>query len=94
MTSKRNKTAWTQEDIGMNNTQLYLIIGIPTMTVILAWLSNRSDINRVNDKLDRLAETLRAEMTALRTDHHKDNMALMGYMVPLHERMAKLESHN
>ena len=62
----------------MNNTQLYLSIGVPTLTVILAWLSNRSDINRLNDKVDRMAETLRTEMTAIRSDHHKDNMALMG----------------
>ena len=78
----------------MNNTQLYLSIGVPTLTVILAWLSNRSDISRLNDKVARLAETLRAEMSAIRGDHHKDNMALMGYMVPLHERMAKLEPRN
>jgi hypothetical protein len=89
----------------MNNTQLYLSIGIPTLTVILAWLSNRSDLNRLNDKVDRLGDTLhgkidrqgeslRAELAALRIDHHKDNVALMGYMVPLHERMAKLESRS
>ncbi len=77
----------------MNNTQLYLSIGVPTLTVILAWLSNRSDLNRLNDKVDRLSEALHAEMTAIRSDHHKDNVALMGYMVPLHERMARLESH-
>ena len=89
----------------MNNMQLYLSIGIPTLSVILAWLSNRSDINRLNDKVDRLGESLnakmdnqatslRAELIALRNDHHKDNLTLMGYMVPLHERMAKLESRN
>ena len=90
----------------MNNTQLYLSIGIPTLTVILAWLSNRSDLNRLNDKVDRLAESvraetasvrselrgemasLRAELVAIRNDHHRDNTALMGYMVPLRERMA------
>jgi hypothetical protein len=84
----------------MNNTQLYLTIGIPTITVILAWLSSRADnhrlndkVDRLNDKVDRLAESLRGEMTALRNDHHKDNMTMMGYMVPLHERMAKLETH-
>jgi len=38
----------------MNNIQVYLSIGIPTLTVILAWLSNRSDNNRLNDKIDRL----------------------------------------
>ena len=89
----------------MNNMQLYLTIGIPTLTVILAWVSNRADNNRTNDKIDRLGEnlnakidnqgaSLRAELTAIRNDHHKDNLALMGYMVPLHERMAKLESRN
>ena len=78
----------------MNNIQVYLSIGIPTLTVILAWLSNRSDNNRLNDKIDRLGESLRTEMISLRNDHHKDNLALMGYMVPLHERMAKLESRN
>ena len=66
----------------MNNTQLYLSIGIPTLTVILAWLANRSDLNRLSDKVDRNAETLRAEMTAMRNDHHKDLVSLMGYMVP------------
>ncbi len=83
----------------MSNIQLYLTIGVPSLvaliswiTVILAWLSNRSDINRLNDKVDHLGETLRAEMVAMRNDHHKDNMALMGLMVPLHERMARVES--
>ena len=69
----------------MNNTQLYLSIGIPTLTVILAWLSNRFDINRLNDKVDRLVETLRAEINALRREIHSD-------MVPLHERMAIIET--
>ena len=96
----------------MNNIQLYLSIGIPTLTVILAWLSNRSDINRLNDKMDRMGESLntkmdnqgsslraemsslRSEMISLRNDHHKDNLTLMSYMVPLHERMAKLESQS
>ena len=53
-------------------------------------LQSLATINRLNDKLNRLTEILRAEMTALRNDHHKDNLALMGYMVPLHGRMAKL----
>jgi hypothetical protein len=107
----------------MNNIQLYLTIGIPTITVVLAWLSSRSDNNRTNDKIDRQGESLhtkmdrlgenlnakmdsqgtslraemsslRAEMVALRNDHHKDNLALMAHMIPLHERMAKLESQN
>jgi hypothetical protein len=92
----------------MNNIQLYLTIGIPSfvaliswVTVILAWLSNRTEMNRMGDKFDRLnekvdslADSLRAEMVLLRNDHHKDNLALMGLMIPLHERMARLESSN
>ena len=35
---------------------------------------------------------LRAEFAAMRSDHHKDFVPLMSYMVPWHERMAKLES--
>jgi hypothetical protein len=87
----------------MNNTQLYLSIGIPTLTVLLAWLSNRSDINRLNDKVDAMdrrlygriddmTQRLSARIDASVEANHKDNLSLMGYMVPLHERMAKLET--
>lgn len=86
----------------MNNTQLYLSIGLPTATglitlivVILAWLSSRSDISdlraemngrldRVEAKIDKTANELRVEMNGLRREIHQD-------MIPLHERMAKLE---
>jgi hypothetical protein len=69
----------------MNNSQLYLIIGVPTLTVILAWLSNRSDINRLNDKMDKLGDALRAEMIAFRREVHAD-------LVMLHERVVKVET--
>ena len=78
----------------MNNIQLYLSIGIPTLTVILAWLSNRSDLNRLNDKVDAMNERLSGRIDAAIDAHHKDNLALMGYMIPLHERMAKLEQRD
>ena len=94
----------------MNNIQLYLTIGIPTFTVILAWLAGHAELNRSVDRIDRSMDALRSEMSSmraelvsLRNDHHaefvairnefhKDNMTLLGYMVPLHERMAKLEN--
>jgi hypothetical protein len=69
----------------MNNTQLYLSIGVPTLTVILAWLSSRSDMNRLNDKVDKLGESLRAEMIAFRREIHQDLMML-------HERVVKVET--
>lgn len=87
----------------MNNTQLYLAIGLPMLTVILTWLASRAELNRNVDRIDRTLESMRneitrenaslhAELVAIREDHHRDFVALMGYMVPLHERMAKIES--
>jgi hypothetical protein len=74
----------------MNNTQLYLSIGLPMLTIILTWLASRTELNRQIDRIDRSLETLRNELISIRNDHHKDLVSLMGYMVPLHERMAKL----
>jgi hypothetical protein len=78
----------------MNNTQLYLAIGLPMLTIILTWLASRTELNRQVDRIDRSMDALRTELVAIRNDHHKDLVTLMGYMVPLHERMAKIESQN
>ena len=64
----------------MNNSQLYLAIGVPSILVILAWISNQVTVNRLADKIDRMSE-----------NQHKDALMLQGYMIPLHERMAKIE---
>ena len=42
----------------MSNQQLYLSIGIPSLLVVLAWLSNRSDIA----ELRRDVRDMRSEM--------------------------------
>ncbi len=91
----------------MNNTQLYLSIGIPTLTVILAWLSNGSDINRLNDKVYRLGDSLRAEMTTFRREKHESMLdfrresheAMIGFrravhedLLMLHERVVRVET--
>jgi hypothetical protein len=85
----------------MNNTQLYLTIGIPSfvaliswITVVLAWLSNRSDMNRLADRLDSKIDRLDGKLDRLAEQQHKDAMMLQSYMIPLHERMAKLEHSN
>ncbi len=76
----------------MNNTQLYLAIGLPTLasictlfTVIIGILLSRADHNRLSDKLDKLGEALRAEMITFRREMHQ-------YMVLLHERIVKVET--
>ena len=78
----------------MNNIQLYLSIGVPTFAVLLAWLSNRSDLNRLADRLDGKIERLDAKLDKLTEQQHKDAMMLQSYMIPLHERMARLEHSN
>jgi hypothetical protein len=88
------KTLNGKERRQMNNTQLYLSIGLPMLTIILTWLASRTELNRQIDRIDRSIETLRTELVAIRNDHHKDLVSLMGYMVPLHERMAKIEAQN
>jgi peptidoglycan hydrolase CwlO-like protein len=94
----------------MNNTQLYLTIGVPSfvaliswITVILAWLSNKADIRdsetRLSSKIDKVesniehkiekvdgrVDTLRGEMNGLRKEIYEA-------LIPLHERMARLEA--
>ncbi len=91
----------------MNNSQLYLSIGIPSVlailswvTIVLAWLSNRTDINRLGD-------TLRAEMLSLRHDISAHMLAcrreiaaetiafrkeVHGDLIMLHERVVKVET--
>jgi hypothetical protein len=80
----------------MNNMQLYLSIGIPTLTVILAWLSNRSDINRLNDKVDKLGDSLRNEMLSFRREVAAEMIAFRrevhGDLILLHERIVKVET--
>ena len=63
----------------MNNTQLYLSIGIPSfvallswVTVILAWLSNRSDIHRLNDRMDEQGEKIDRQGDFLRSEMHSE----------------------
>jgi len=75
----------------MNNMQLYLSIGIPTVTVILAWLSNKSDISALRAELNAhraeakadnsaLRAEMKADMGALRTDMKADMGALRAEM--------------
>jgi len=72
----------------MNDTQLYLAIGIPSLLVIL----NMIQANRLSDKMDRVSEQLSAKIDRLAEQQHKDALNLMGYMVPLHERLATVEA--
>jgi hypothetical protein len=49
----------------MTNLQLFLAIGIPSILVILSWLSNRQDFRDVSTKVDRHYETLNGKIDRL-----------------------------
>jgi hypothetical protein len=46
----------------MNNTQLYVAIGIPSFLVLFFLLTNMVQINRLSDKIDRNFETLVSQL--------------------------------
>jgi len=79
----------------MNDTQLYLSIGIPTVTVILAWLSNKADTHGLRSELNALRAEVKADISTLRSDNQALRAEMMnlrkeiyGALIPLHERMA------
>ncbi len=75
----------------MNDTQLYLSIGIPTVTVILAWLSNKADINALRAELNAHRAEVKADFSAMRAEMINLRKEIYEALIPLHERMAVIE---
>ena len=76
----------------MNNQQLYLAIGLPTLAslgtlaaVILAWITGRSDVSSLRTEMISMRRNLHNDMTAFRKEIHEDLMLL-------HERVVKVEA--
>ncbi len=59
----------------MNNIQLYLSIGIPTLTSSLPGYSADLTSTTPNDKVDKLGDALRTEMLAFRREVAADMSA-------------------
>ncbi len=80
----------------MNNTQLYLSIGIPSLLVVLAWLSNKSDMSalrsEVKGEISGLRAEIRSDMIALRAEMIGLRKEIYEALIPLHERMAVIET--
>lgn len=91
----------------MNNTQLYLSIGIPTIAVTLAWLFNEFDINSLRAEIRYVKASLRAEIkyvesslraeiknvvTSLRAEMNALRREIHSGTIPLHERLAVVEA--
>ena len=54
----------------MSNTRLYLAIGIPSVLVLLSWLSTFAQKLRLGDRLDRMTEDFHNQVTTLRSTIH------------------------
>lgn len=73
----------------MNNQQLYLSVGIPSLLVALSWLTTFIQNNRLDTKIDNLRTEMANELRAVRGD-----INTITKMYGEHgERLAKLEAH-
>lgn len=83
----------------MNEMQLALSIGIPSLLVILSWIHNNTRLSRLesgfdntnlrlddtNHRIDSLTHRIHADMNSLRDSIHRD-------IIGLHERLATMEA--
>ena len=73
----------------MNNTQLYLTIGIPSFLVLFSLLTNMLQINRLSDRMDRNYETLGSRMERLSVKMDRSYEKLSDRMDRLAEQQHK-----
>lgn len=66
----------------MTNLQLLLTIGIPSILVVLAWLSNNSRLTAHDKRFDDVIAS-----------QHRDALEIMRNMTALHERVAVVEAN-
>jgi hypothetical protein len=64
----------------MTNLQLLLSIGIPSILVMLAWLSNNARLSAHDKRFDDVISA-----------QHKDALEIMRNITALHERVAVVE---
>jgi ribosome-associated translation inhibitor RaiA len=57
----------------MTNTQLLLSIGIPSILIVLTWLSNNHRFNAIDARFDRMERLL--EGHEARLDNHGERLA-------------------
>jgi len=72
----------------MTDTQLLLSIGIPSLLVVLSWISNNSRHDATNARIDRMEGRFDELIAAV----HGDSLELMRAITALHERVAVVET--
>ena len=64
----------------MTNQQLYLAIAIPSVLVVLSWITSIVQNNRTDAKIDALRSEMHAKIDALRSEVHAKFDALRAEM--------------
>ncbi len=83
----------------MTSTQLLLTIGIPSILIVLAWLSNNTRLSALENRfsglenrLDGRMSSLAARQESMADTQHRDAVELLRAITALHERVAKVEA--
>ncbi len=79
----------------MTNLQLLLTIGIPSILILLTWLSNNTRFAAMEKRIDGVdgrIDKLSARVDAQGDSHHRDMLQIMQALTGLHERVAVVES--
>ncbi len=76
----------------MPMTQILLAVCIPTLTVLVGILLNRSDFSKLDARIGSVENRLDNRMNALEARFHADMMMVIGKLTELEVRVAKLET--
>ena len=75
----------------MPQTQLLLAVLIPTFTVLVGILLNKSDYSKLEVRLASMETRLDARMNALEGRFHADMLMVIGKLTELEVRVARVE---
>jgi hypothetical protein len=79
----------------MNNTQLYLSIGLPLFTLLLVFIANNRAIDALRSEMKTSTDALRTEIKmstdALRTEMHAGFQMLNQRTHYTHDRISRME---
>jgi hypothetical protein len=79
----------------MTDVQLLLSIGIPSLLVVLSWISNGARHSATNariDALERKFDSLNGRFDGVISAVHSDSLEIMRAITALHERVAVVET--
>lgn len=83
----------------MTNVQLWLSVGLPSLLIVLSWITNNTRFDRIEKRLDshderfgKLEAKMDTRFDAMIAAVHADTLEIMRAMTSLHERVAVVET--